>query len=314
KRPTRTLGLTASSSGALIPEAIRKKFSGPDGWKTHVPFQYLTDKYCSFTNHVSTKELNDFFTLDSTGGNLISTPKELAFEPELSLTFDEWFQAQGRLLELIETYHPEEHHLWVAHFNNIIYRPNRAQNWSLILEYDSQIRRRACHEGIDPSVFHLSVWNDLESVHIAKRAIATVRRELQSKPAGGKSGQSFVDTGRGSSAGRFQPYEQPKNSSSDPTHSFRSSGKRRCFVCGDDDAGHWARTCNADRLVNGKDLILIAQKPGGPRKDRGGNAICYAFNGRSGCNNGNTCTHGSHWCSLCGARNGLHCAQNCAAV
>ncbi|KAJ7501372.1 hypothetical protein B0H11DRAFT_2373528 [Mycena galericulata] len=39
KRPTRTLGLTASSSGALIPEAIRKKISGPDGWKTHVPFQ-----------------------------------------------------------------------------------------------------------------------------------------------------------------------------------------------------------------------------------------------------------------------------------
>ncbi|KAJ7508094.1 hypothetical protein B0H11DRAFT_2218090 [Mycena galericulata] len=47
-------------------------------------------------------------------------------------------------------------------------RPNRAQNWPLCLEYDSQIRRRAHISSIDPSAFHIDIWNELESVHIAK--------------------------------------------------------------------------------------------------------------------------------------------------
>ncbi|KAJ6526687.1 hypothetical protein B0H19DRAFT_1275541 [Mycena capillaripes] len=46
KRPTVVRGLAASNTGHLIPEAIRKKFTGADGWKSHVPLQHLTDKYC----------------------------------------------------------------------------------------------------------------------------------------------------------------------------------------------------------------------------------------------------------------------------
>ncbi|KAJ7658877.1 hypothetical protein B0H17DRAFT_1213087 [Mycena rosella] len=54
KRPARTPGMTASSAGPLVPEQIRKKFSGPNGWKIHVPLNFLTDDFCSFTNHAST--------------------------------------------------------------------------------------------------------------------------------------------------------------------------------------------------------------------------------------------------------------------
>ncbi|KAJ7489660.1 hypothetical protein B0H11DRAFT_1720127, partial [Mycena galericulata] len=306
KRPTRTPGLTASNAGYLIAEGIRKKFSGADGWKTHVPLQYLTDKYCSFANHASTKELNDLFTVDNSAGALVSMPKELAFEPELSLTFDEWFQAWGRLLELIETYVPEEHAMWVTHFESILHRPNRAHNWALCLEYDSQIRRRVCTSSIDPSIFHLDVWNELEAEHIGKRAIATVRRELQGKSVGGRS-----DSDHGT---RFQPYENSKQSFSNSNHSFRASGKLRCFVCGDDDPTHRSRSCKADRLVNGKELILVVGKPGAPRRDRSGQAYCFSFNGFAGCTRGNNCTSGKHWCSLCGTKNSIHSAQNCTTL
>ncbi|KAJ7769488.1 hypothetical protein B0H16DRAFT_1227418, partial [Mycena metata] len=171
KRPSRVPGLTASNAGYLIPEAVRKRFSGPNGWTSHLPLHLLTDKFCSFNNQASAKELNDLFTMDGSSGTIMSVAKELPFEPELSLTFDEWFQAQGRFLELIETYVPEEHELWVVHFNRILHRPNRAKHWPLCLEYDSEIRRRSLTTGIDPSAFHLDVWNELESAHIGNRAI-----------------------------------------------------------------------------------------------------------------------------------------------
>ncbi|KAJ7760894.1 hypothetical protein DFH07DRAFT_689758, partial [Mycena maculata] len=292
KRPARTLGLTASNSGALIPEGIRKKFSGPGGWKTHVPFHYLTDKACSFTNHAAAKELNDLFTVDSSSGALLSTPKELPFEPELSLSFDEWFQAHGRLLELIEAYHQEELGLWVTHFDKIIHRPHRAQNWAVCLEYNSIIRRHSCVESIDPSEFHSELWDELASAHPASRTLAIVRRELQGKQGTGRSGSSHTD---GDHAGRSKPY--------DNQHSFRPSGKFRCFVCGDDDPTHKSRSCKADRLVTGKPVILIQGKDGGSRKDRSGQAYCFNFNGNSGCARRNNCPQGKHWCSLCGARN-----------
>ncbi|KAJ6523726.1 hypothetical protein B0H19DRAFT_1085581 [Mycena capillaripes] len=145
KHPKCTPGLTALNTGYLIPEAIRKKFTGttdwrgstpgpltvpqifqrcacqtaaqvkflrycpsptrpgpgrvnPDpcqsltgteGWKTHVPLQYLTDKFCAFANQATTKELNDMFVMDGSSGIMISTAKELDVDPELSFSFDE---------------------------------------------------------------------------------------------------------------------------------------------------------------------------------------------------------------------------------
>lgn len=309
KRPLRTPGLTASSAGYLIPEAIRKKFSGADGWKTHVPLQFLTDKFCSFTNHASSKELNDFFAVDASAGNVVSQEKDLALEPELHLSFDEWFQAWGRLLELIKTYVEEEHDMWLIHFERILHRPNRAQHWALCLEYDSQIRRRALVTSIDPAEFHSDVWNDLEAEHIAKRAIATMRREFQSSHFAGRgSAQATANSER-----HFHPYN-PKNPNSGASNSFRNSTKLRCFFCGEDDPNHKSRLCKADRLTNGKALILALQKPGVARKDRNGEAYCYTFNGYSGCARGSDCTNGKHWCSLCGAKNGLHSAQNCLSL
>ncbi|KAF7349137.1 Reverse transcriptase domain-containing protein [Mycena venus] len=272
KRPPRTPGLAASNAGYLIPEAIRKKFE--QGWKSIVPLHFLTDKFCAHSNLAAAKELNDIFLVDSSSGSM----------------------AWGRLLELIETYLPEEHEMWPTHFNSILHRPHRAQNWSLCLEYDSEVRRRALNSSIDPAVFHSDIWGHLESAHIAKRAYDLVRREAQNT---GRPGRSNTDSDRsqGTGGGRYQPYDS-KCGNSDSNHSFRTNGKLRCFTCGTTEDYHKSRNCSADRLVNGKPTILVFAGPGVPRRDRDGIAYCYAFNGFAGCSRGPDCDRGKHWCSL----------------
>ncbi|KAJ7174970.1 hypothetical protein C8R43DRAFT_873113, partial [Mycena crocata] len=294
KRPPRIPGLTVSNAGHLVPEAVRKRFT--DGWKMHVPLHLLTDDFCAFSNRATAKQLNDLFTMDGSSGTVVSVAKEISFEPELHLSFDKWFQAWGRLRELIATYFPEELEAWVKHYKSIPNRPNRADNWSLCLEYDSEIRRRSHYSSIDPAMFHLDVWNELEPKHMAQRAIDL---------SGGPSSRNDEHVSSGS---RSNPYKRQNGDHSN--HSFRGD-KGRCFVCGDDDPNHKAKNCDASRLVNGKNVILMSQKG---RKDRDGVAYCFRFNGRIGCSGGVDCASGKHWCSLCGAKNGLHSAQNCATL
>ncbi|KAF8189225.1 hypothetical protein K438DRAFT_1763966 [Mycena galopus ATCC 62051] len=317
KRPARVLGAVTSASGTLIPEAIRKKFSGPEGWKTHVPLHYLTDKYCSISNHASTKELNDLFSFDGYSGSLLSVPKELPIDPELELNFDQWFQAFGHLLELIQTYVPEEHDLWVAHFERMLHAPNGTAYWSLWLDYDSQVRRRALNEDLDPAIFQTEIWDSLLPKHLKQAVLNSLPPQTQNNANTGKSGRhgGGGDRDHGSSGRRGHPYDDSERSKHDNSHSFRpDSSKIRCFVCGSTDAGHSARICNSNRLVNGKPTILIFKQQGVSRKDRDGASYCYTFNGRNGCSRGANCSQGKHWCTLCGDKSGIHCAQDCASL
>ncbi|KAJ7724787.1 hypothetical protein B0H16DRAFT_1245203, partial [Mycena metata] len=296
KRPARTPGLKASSAGFLVPDAIRKKFSGPRGWDSHVPLNFLTDKFCAFANTAAAKELNDIFLVDSTSGAVVSTARELSVDSELALSFDEWFQAWGRLLELIQTYVPEEHELWVVHFNSILHRPNRAQRWPLCLEYDSTVRRRALNTSLDPAVFQDEIWDELEPTHIAKRAVVILRNEHKKAS---------------SNSGRYQPYKGAKQFTREGNDSFRPKQKFRCFVCASNEDFHKSRNCTADRLTNGKPTLLSPKT----RQDKNGNSYCFSFNGFSGCPGGGPdCQKGHHWCSICGDKSGRHSAQDCTSV
>ncbi|KAJ7355274.1 hypothetical protein DFH08DRAFT_621579, partial [Mycena albidolilacea] len=298
KRPERQLGLTATNAAHLVPEAIRKRFA--QGWKQHVPLHFLTDSYCSHDNAETAKELDDTYTLDGSRG-VIAVSKTLPSEPELALEFGEWFQAWGRLLELIKTYCPTELHLWHEHYERILNRPNKQDDWALCVAYDTEVRRRCCSSALDPSVFHLAIWNDLEPKHMARVTLAKVRAELA----------------------RASVSSQGGNSSKTSNHSFRGNPNRlqitssgteaqfRCFICGDVDPAHRSRKCAARKLINGKDTIIWSRKEGEPRLDRNGVSYCYGFNGRSGCDQGANCSHGKHWCTLCGAKDGAHAAQGC---
>ncbi|KAJ7663279.1 hypothetical protein DFH06DRAFT_1128606 [Mycena polygramma] len=332
RRPDRQPGLTASNASYLIPDAIRKRFS--QGWKQHVPLQYLTDAFCSRDSTVTAKELDDAYTLEGSRG-LISVAKTLPVMPELELTFAEWFQAWARHMELIGTYFPQELAAWTEHYNRILHRPNQQDDWAVCVAYDSEVRRRACTTGIDPAVFHLSIWNDLEAKNIARVTAATVRAELAKGLGIGAGSGSGSGSGRhkaqGPSTGRYHPYSDNAGSSSHNGYSghknsFRENPNRlqitgpgvqaqfRCFLCGDFDPSHRSKFCNSPKLINGKDAILYSRKEGEPRTDREGFNYCYKFNGRAGCDRGPNCNHGKHWCSLCGSKDGSHAAQGCSSI
>ncbi|KAJ7627916.1 hypothetical protein DFH06DRAFT_1006615, partial [Mycena polygramma] len=312
KRPERQRGLTATNAAYLIPDAICKRFA--QGWKQHVPLHFLTDKYCSRDNVKTTKELDDTYSLDGSCG-IITVAKPLLAEPELALNFAEWFQGWARLLELIATYVPNELEDWRTHYERILKKPNKDDIWALCVAYDSEIRRRCCTSGIDPSILHLEIWNDLEVAHMTRVTYEKVSADIA------KANRSHQ------SNNRYHPYLDNSGAAgpSKPTNSFRNSNRLqitgpgvqaqfRCFICGDMDPVHRARRCNARKLVNGKDTIIFARKEGEPRLDRNGASYCYSFNGRAGCDQGANCNHGKHWCTLCGAKDGSHAAQGCPSL
>ncbi|KAJ7719800.1 hypothetical protein DFH07DRAFT_761014, partial [Mycena maculata] len=317
KRPERQPGLTASDAAHLIHESVRKRFAtGP--WSQHLPLHLLTDAYCARDNSVTAKELDDLWSFDSSRG-IVPTAKPLDFEPEKSLDFQEWFQAWGRLLELIRTYVSSELEVWLKHYNRILHTPNKLEEWPIWVAYDAEVRRRSCTTALDPSEFQISIWNDLEAKHIARVTIQTVRAEMAKASASSPKLQG---------SNRYEPYPLPSTSSfrARSTSSFRGNPNRlhitgagsqpqfRCFICGDTDPSHRSRSCSARKLINGRDTILFSHTPGTSRTDRNGVSYCYSWNGRAGCDKGVNCDHGKHWCSLCGSKDGSHTAQGCPAV
>ncbi|KAJ6462321.1 hypothetical protein DFH09DRAFT_1228301, partial [Mycena vulgaris] len=276
-------------------------------------------------------ELDDYYSIDSTHG-IVARSKKLTIAPELSLTFAEWFQGWARLRELIQTYLPGELQYWLVHYERILNHPNQRDEWPICLGYCSEVRRRSCTSALDPSVFHLTIWNDQESKFMARVTLQTVRAELNIA-----SGSSYAPKSHGPSKSntrhnpsnpnvRYHPYKEsspPRSKGNsfrgNPNHLQITAGPGgdahfRCFICADPDPSHRSRFCTARKLTNGNDAILTSRKPGDPRTDRNGVSYCYSWNGRSGCDQGTNCSHGKHWCSLCGSKDGSHAAQICPAV
>ena len=126
KRPSRIIGQLATNAAFIVPDQIRKKFI--DGWNTHVPLTFLTDKACSSKNMgASINSLQDYVTVDDSSGRFVSTARPLSTDGELDLSFNEWHQAWQRLLDLLSRYLPQEHHFWLIHYEFILHKVNRAE-------------------------------------------------------------------------------------------------------------------------------------------------------------------------------------------
>jgi hypothetical protein len=104
RRPARTLGLVGTNAAYLVPDNIRKKFM--EGWRSHVPLTYLTDRGCLLKNKSLLNAAQDILSYDPSTGQVITTSKALNDNGELELTFDEWHQVWRRLLDLIRSYLP----------------------------------------------------------------------------------------------------------------------------------------------------------------------------------------------------------------
>ena len=297
KRPARVPGLVGTSAAYMVPDKIRKKFA--EGWVTHVPLTFLTDKGCLLKDK-STVDLSlELLSINSTTGTIQTSSTSLADEGELDLNFDEWHQAWRRLLNLIRTFVPDEFPLWEVHYSTILNKENRAELWPLYLAYDVEIRKRAVQDGIDPSCFSIAIWNDLETRYLAKKVLSIVRTDLKHQ-----SGRATSDKHKS---------HNNKSSFRDSRHSSSDSSKTgRCIFCGDRTKDHLSRNCTATCYANGVPCHLHRVEPTGLRQSKSGKRYCYAWNGLSGCEDGSTCTRGEHLCTLCGAAS--HAAQQCGVV
>jgi hypothetical protein len=304
KRPARTLGLVRKNAAYLVPDNILKKFI--DGWRSHVPLTYLTDKGCLLKNKSLLNASQDILSYDPSTGQVVMTSKVLNDNGELELTFDEWHQAWRRLLELIKTFVPQEFLLWEVHYHFILNNENISEMWSLFLAYNTEIRRRATQTPIDPSQFSIGIWNDLESRYHTKKVVAMVHADLK----------QYTD--------RFSTSNIPNPPSHVPRNTalpspFRSQQHPlpdnpkvgRCIFCGDRSKSHPLKLCMANFYANSSPCHLARQEPTGHRASRSGKRYCFSWNGPSGCEQ-NPCRKGEHVCTLCGSFG--HNAQWCDIV
>jgi hypothetical protein len=300
KRPVRTPGLVGTNAAFLVPDHIRRKFV--DGWTSHVPLTFLTDRGCLLKNKSLISAAQETLSFDSITGQVVATSKPLNDNGELDLTFDEWHQAWRRLLELIHSYFPEEFLMWETHYNFILNNQNRAEMWPLYLAYDTEIRKRSTVSSIDPSQFSIGIWNDLEIRYTAKKVYSLVQSELKQhsdRPTVNQNASSSRLPSQGSSFRNQQPLsDKPKTG--------------RCIFCGDRSKNHMSRNCTAACCINGTPFHMVKSDPNSnTRQSRSGQRYCYAWNGPSGCDQG-PCQRGEHLCTLCGTSN--HNAQQCSVV
>ena len=306
KRPARIPGSVGTNAAYLVPDNIRRKFM--EGWSSHVPLTYLTDKGCLLKNKSLLSASQDILSYDSATGQVITTSKVLNDNGELDLTFDEWHQAWRRLLELIKAFLPQEFLAWEVHYLFILNNENRAESWPLFLAYDAEIRKRATQTGIDPSQFSIGIWNDLEARYTAKKVLSMVQADLKhntDRVSGHNSANPSYPSRNPSQSSSFRTYPGMQH----PLPDNPKSG--RCIFCGDRSKEHTSRTCTANCYSNGSPCHLYKQEPNGPRISKSGKCYCYSWNGPTGCQQ-NPCRKGEHLCTLCGST--LHNAQLCDAT
>ena len=297
RRPSRVLGLAGTNAAFLVPDHIRKKFV--DGWTVHVPLTFLTDKGCLLKNKLSAASTHEVLSMDPSSGQIIATSKPLFDSGELDLTFDEWHQVWRRLLDLIKTYLPLEFPLWEIHYTFILNNNNRAEIWPLYVSYDVEIRKRAVVSSIDPSVFSIGIWNNLEVRYNAKKVLAQVQSSLkQFTPVYNTNIQNSRQERTNTS---FRGQQNSDNSQSG-----------RCIFCGNRSKDHPSKECIASTYANGSPSYMQRQEPSGVRWRKSGRRHCFSWNGLGGCEQGSTCKKGDHCCTLCGSL--AHTAQQCDVV
>ena len=120
----------------------------------------------------------DVLLINNNTGCIVTTSKPLLDNGELDLTFDEWHQAWYWLLELIRTFLPDEFPLWEVYYTFILNRNNYSGLWPLHLAYNAEIHKRATQFSIDPSMFFISIWNNLEMCNTARKVLSIVQSDM----------------------------------------------------------------------------------------------------------------------------------------
>lgn len=243
---------------------------------------------------------------DIAGPRLVAKTKNLVDENERRIGYEQWLTAWHRLLDLIWKYVPDSYLAWQIHFVRIMHATDRQLYWAVWVLYDIEIRHRFADRMVDPALFHAALWDDAKmKVQQTQFQFDRFRSSFPSGP--GNQFQSFLSSSRPSN-----PFRTNQGSAPPPTGPTSGQRPIRCTRCGNDSPDHYAKSCSARLMVNGRPTFLQADRDGN-FTDRNNNRYCFAFNGASTCQQGaSQCRKGKHACSLCG--NLGHGAQTCYVV
>ncbi|TFK19744.1 hypothetical protein FA15DRAFT_648017 [Coprinopsis marcescibilis] len=317
-RPERRPGRLAVGAGYIIPDSVTKIFKS--GWTSHVSLSLLTDANCLYSN-ASLSDPHENVVLNTSTGRVSTSAAPLSVEKEYSLSFDEWHQSWQRLHELIRDYVPNEREAWLVHYNRVLGSPTRSEHWPLWLAYDIEIRRRAVREGFNIACYHPDIWRDLELRYLKSESKNTTSRRDTTTEGPFRNNYTTPYRYGSSSYQRrehsFRPYPSRREWNSERQFSNdryysneRHYGKPgRCIFCGDSSRSHASKECKATTNVKGHPCHLAIRNTGEPPRDNQGETYCFAWNGYTGCNRGQSCKFGKHWRSLCGDKS--HSAQSC---
>lgn len=178
--------------------------------------------------------------------------KTLPDEEEYKITFDEWQQAWGRLLHLLETHLTTIYASWNTHFERILYHPTCTAKWDTWCIYDIELRKQALHTGIDPRVHSREIWVLADSWATEAQMLVNIDRQIAMitpKPPATHSSSSSYSSLQTQTRNTLRPF-------------WNNLPPGRCFVCGDRSGHHYGCTCTASHLINGRPCVLTINTDG----------------------------------------------------
>ena len=202
---------------------------------------------------------------------------------------------------------PWEHQFWLIHYEFILHKENWAELWPLYLSYNTEVRKCTTFDSLDPSQFHIGIWNDLEVWHISNKVLQSVKKDMnlrvyQSSSSNSKSHNNYPRTS----------FHNPSSFINNFCHWHNHSKGGKCIFCGDCSGAHLSRDCTASTCINRSPCFVQRHPPNNSRCNKKGHFFCFAWNGPNNCTNEKPCSKGERLCTLCGSPS--HNAQSCLSI
>ncbi|CUA69255.1 ABC transporter B family member 6 [Rhizoctonia solani] len=262
---------------AMIPDTIRKLYTGPHGCNTHVSLGYFTDDYREdISKHTSLTE------------SMVFNPKTNRFEaasaelPDLgegNMLSSTYIRAWQNKLGFFRSINHPDLHYWQAHYNLVTSQRDFFDNFPKWREYCITVRKRRLQQGIDPSILQRDILGPIEAEYERNKTLSAVSDMLaqaarSSTHVTPPATQTMNRIPRPSSSPSLRRLTQGQGpSAAHPTPSDTPS-EHVCFFCGS--SSHLSTSCSAKTLVNGKPLLAKPSESGSRQINGGAAGSTYA--------------------------------------
>ncbi|CAE7121611.1 unnamed protein product [Rhizoctonia solani] len=261
RAPTIIPGHIGGATFAIVPDSVRRLFTGPNGCNTHVSLGYFTDEFREdISKHTS---LTDSMVFNPRTNRFEAAPSELPDLDERSMQPPRFLRAWQNYLGFMNSINHPHLRYWQAHYNLITSQRDFFDNFPKWREYCIAVRRRTLQEGIDPSFIQKDILGPIDVEYERNKTLTAVRQMFDRSPRPHEPSSSLPTPGPSrhpyaSTTSSSRHHDQARASTSarpDPP-----SGPPKCFFCGC--KSHPSTLCKASVMVNGKPLLAKLSESG----------------------------------------------------